>query len=316
VDRRKGTSKLDSAPLEKPGVIVTYRELAPARELRGHVRAYFSFTPGAAAWRGRRAVMREALFTREDSFCAPVFADGHTSLVVDLGATCRVGEGWTFGTPVGAHAMGALRTVRGAPDSARSEMLGVFFEPASTWALLQVPAIELTDHVVRLEDLWGSPNARFAEDLAELDEVARVDQFEATLLERLRRAPAPRSSIDVAGLARWVRAEPTSMSVRRLADAAGVSRQHLTRVFRQVVGVSPKRYCRLARFQAGLAYAGAGAGVKWARVAAELGYADQSHMIAEYRELSSLTPEALATERWFHPFILEARSRLTRLPTG
>jgi len=245
-----------------------------------------------------------------------VFADGHTSLVVDLGATCRVGEGWTFGTPVGAHAMGALRTVRGAPDSARSEMLGVFFEPASTWALLQVPAIELTDHVVRLEDLWGSPNARLAEDLAELDEVARVDQFEATLLERLRRAPAPRSSIDVAGLARWVRAEPTSMSVRRLADAAGVSRQHLTRVFRQVVGVSPKRYCRLARFQAGLAYAGAGAGVKWARVAAELGYADQSHMIAEYRELSSLTPEALATERWFHPFILEARSRLTRLPTG
>ena len=46
----------------------------------------------------------------------------------------------------------------------------------------------------------------------------------------------------------------------------------------------------------------------WARVAAELGYADQSHMIAEFRELSSLTPERLATERWFHPFILEAKS--------
>jgi AraC-like DNA-binding protein len=56
-------------------------------------------------------------------------------------------------------------------------------------------------------------------------------------------------------------------------------------------------------------YAGAGAGVPWARVAAELGYADQSHMIAEFRELSGLTPDALATGRWFHPFILEARSR-------
>jgi AraC-like DNA-binding protein len=44
--------------------------------------------------------------------------------------------------------------------------------------------------------------------------------------------------------------------------------------------------------------------------AAELGYADQSHMIAEFRELSGLTPDALATQRWFHPFILEARSRL------
>ena len=151
-----------------------------------------------------------------------------------------------------------------------------------------------------------------AEDLAELDEVARVDRLEAALLERLRAAPAPRSSVDVIGLARWVRAEPTRATVRRLADAAGVSRRHLTRVFRQVVGVSPKRYCRLARFQAGLAYAGAGAGVKWAQVAAELGYADQSHMIAEFREMSSLTPEALATQRWFHPFILEARSKIQR----
>ena len=98
------------------------------------------------------------------------------------------------------------------------------------------------------------------------------------------------------------------MNVRRLADAAGVSRQHLTRVFREVVGVSPKRYCRLARFQAGLAYVRPGADVQWAQVAAALGYADQSHMIAEFRELSSLTPEALATQRWFHPFILEARA--------
>jgi hypothetical protein len=46
------------------------------------------------------------------------------------------------------------------------------------------------------------------------------------------------------------------------------------------VGVSPKRYC----------------------------------LIAEFRELSSLTPEALATQRWFHPFTLDAQARLTRPP--
>jgi AraC-like DNA-binding protein len=43
-------------------------------------------------------------------------------------------------------------------------------------------------------------------------------------------------------------------------------------------------------------------------VAAELGYADQSHMIAEFRELGGLSPEVLATQRWFHPFILDARA--------
>ncbi len=243
-----------------------------------------------------------------------MFADGRTSLVMDLGARCDLATGWTFGTPVNARAIGALRTVGPPEGTARPEMIGVYFEPGSTSTLLQVPAIELTDQVVHLQHLWGSHGARLAEDLAELDEPARVDRLEAALLERVRRAPTPRLRLDVVGLASWVRAEPTSMSVRRLAEAAGVSRQHLTRVFRELIGVSPKRYCRLARFHAGLIYAGAGVGVKWAQVAAELGYADQSHMIAEFRELSSLTPEALATQRWFHPFILEARSRLTRPP--
>jgi hypothetical protein len=50
-----------------------------------------------------------------------------------------------------------------------------------------------------------------------------------------------------------------------------------------------------------------------ARVA-ELGHADQSRMIAEFRELSSLTPDALATGRWFHPFSLDARARLSKAP--
>jgi methylphosphotriester-DNA--protein-cysteine methyltransferase len=78
-------------------------------------------------------------------------------------------------------------------------------------------------------------------------------------------------------------------------------------VFREGVGVTPKLYGRLARFQAGLAFAGCGKNVDWAQAAIEMGYADQSHMIAEFREFSSLTPQTLATQRWFHPFIERAR---------
>ena len=49
--------------------------------------------------------------------------------------------------------------------------------------------------------------------------------------------------------------------------------------------------------------------MSWAQVADDLGYADQSHLIAEFRELAGLTPEMLARRPWFHPFILEAQSR-------
>jgi AraC-like DNA-binding protein len=295
------------------GTGVTYRELVPAPELRAHVRAYFSFTPGGRPWPGPRAVVREARIASGEPFCSPVFADPRASLVMELGASCRTGQGWSGGTPVRGYAIGALRAVGSTTDTARAEMVGAYLEPGGALALLTAPGVELTDRVVDLELLWESASTRLAEDLAELPETARVDLLEAALVARLRAARPRDRRLDVAGLARWARSKPARMTVRRLADAAGVSRQHLTRVFREVVGVSPKRYCRLIRFQAGLTYAGAGAGVPWARVAAELGYADQSHMIAEFRELSSLTPERLATERWFHPFILEARDARTSI---
>jgi len=285
-----------------------YRELVPDGALLNVVRAYFSFTPSVMPWRGRHRVIREVAISHQDTFCAPLFADGHTSIVVDLGASCRLGGSWTFGAPVSARVIGAMRAVGAPAGTARAEMLGAYLQPGAAAALLHTSAIELTDRVVELEYLWGQSARDLAHKLAEDDEVRRVERFESSLLHQLWRARAPRARFDVSGLARWVRSDPTGSTVRRLADAAGVSRRHLTRVFREIVGVGPKRYSRLARFQAGLIYAGAGKGVAWGRVSADLGYADQSHMIAEFREFSSLTPEMLATERWFHPFILEARN--------
>ena len=44
-----------------------------------------------------------------------------------------------------------------------------------------------------------------------------------------------------------------------------------------------------------------------------MGYADQSHMIAEFRQFSSLTPQELANRDWFHPFIERAKSGAARL---
>ena len=87
-----------------------------------------------------------------------------------------------------------------------------------------------------------------------------------------------------------------------MADQAGVSRQYLTRVFREDVGVSPKLYCRLSRFQAALKLARKGEQVNWADLAIGAGYTDQSHMIAEFREFSGMTPGTFGRGRAFHPF--------------
>jgi AraC-like DNA-binding protein len=98
------------------------------------------------------------------------------------------------------------------------------------------------------------------------------------------------------------------VTVDAMARAAGVSRQHLSREFRRRIGIPPKLYSRLVRFQSGLVHAGSRARIDWAHAALDMGYADQSHMIAEFREFSGLTPQTLASREWFHPFIERAKT--------
>ena len=94
------------------------------------------------------------------------------------------------------------------------------------------------------------------------------------------------------------------VGVTEMAGLTGLSRQHLRRLFLEYLGVSPKLYARLARFRAGLRHLrdtdSAGG---WSRLAARLGYADQSHLIAELREFTSFTPAQLAGGDRFHPFV-------------
>lgn len=176
-------------------------------------------------------------------------------------------------------------------------MIGAYLEPASTELFFRAPASELADQIIDLERVWGW-RGRIADDLAGLGDASRISRLEAELVDHFRRGSHP-STRALAALAQWAGAHPLEMTVQRLADAAGLSTRHLNRVFRQAIGVSPKRYCRLARFHAGLAYTTGGEDNHWANVAIRLGYADQSHMIAEFREFSSLTPECSRPGRGF-----------------
>jgi methylphosphotriester-DNA--protein-cysteine methyltransferase len=79
-------------------------------------------------------------------------------------------------------------------------------------------------------------------------------------------------------------------SVENVARVLGVTRQHLRRKFIERVGVGPKTFARVARFQRVLAETRRGQRPEWAGIAVDLGYADQSHLIAEFREFSGATP--------------------------
>jgi AraC-like DNA-binding protein len=284
-----------------------YREFAPHPKLLGHVLAFFSFGPGRAPAPVRRLVTYEALLDTAER--APLFADANASIVVELTSSCDAHGMWRPGNGR-AHArmIGPVRRV--APEAAGDlpAMVGAYLRPAQLTRFARVPAGDLTDHVFALEEIWGATALDLESQISELGEGDGVDRLESELLRRVgdRQIGAATVTVNVEGLAMLVLERGGRVTVEELAFAAGVSRQHLGCVFRERIGVAPKLFCRLARFQAALAYAQHGK-VNWAQAAAALGYADQSHMIAELREFSSFTPERLAGGRVFHPFIERAR---------
>jgi AraC-like DNA-binding protein len=289
--------------------VARYREFAPCAALQSDVHAFFSFVPGPTPPPRHRTLLREIAFT-DATLCAPQFADGHVSFSFELGQTCGVDGSWYRDSRAQrGTVIGPLREVGRTRGFELPATVGVFFRPARAAPFLGVPISDLTDLTVAIDDVWGTAASRLPSELCELDEAARLDRLESLLCTRLRRRRLPASAFDVEGLATSIVRRRGRVTVNALARAAGVSRQHLTREFRERIGVGPKLYSRLARFQSGLAYAGARERVDWARVAFDMGYADQSHLIAEFRLFSGLTPHVLASREWFHPFIVRAKSR-------
>ncbi len=83
-----------------------------------------------------------------------------------------------------------------------------------------------------------------------------------------------------------------SVAVNTLADGACLSRKQYERIFREQVGMNPKEYARVVRFQKAMWMLQCGSR-DFAGISAECGYADQSHLIREFRAMSSHTPKSL-----------------------
>ena len=297
-------------------IVTHYREFAPCERLRPYVRSFFSFAP-ASEERSSRQITQEAVFGPGDPFCAPLFADGHASIVFRLGMVCRANGSWARNpaNPEG-KLIGPVTRVDPACGAELPAMVGVYVRAGKALILAGVEPADLADRIVPLGALWGRGGDELGYELDGMNESKRIDQLEAVLLRRIAVRPNSETGLDIPRVAAWIRYQRGRVSVESLAREAGVSRQYLTRAFRVGVGVTPKLYCRLARFQAALAYASCGTEVDWAQAAVAAGYTDQSHMIAEFREFSSLTPKRLVTERWFHPFIDRAKAAIGRPASG
>ncbi len=167
--------------------------------------------------------------------------------------------------------------------------LGVTFRPGGMMPFLPFPASDLLDQVISLETLWGAEIADLRGRLCiATTPAARFALLERFLLRRLdpSRTSHPALACAVAGLRDAARF-PT---VASLADHIGLSQTRLVQVFRDAMGMTPKQYARLVRFQRVLTRLDDGGAVDWADTVFACGYFDQPHLIHEFQTFAGLTP--------------------------
>ena len=171
---------------------------------------------------------------------------------------------------------------------ARYASIDLELTPLGARSVLGLPLGELEGQTVRLEDAFGAAGSQLVDQLHDaLDWDARFDAVERFLLARLDAGPRPTPA--VAWAMSRLRQTGGRERVESLATQLGCSRRYLLARFRDEVGLPPKTVARLIRFGT-VRRRIERAPTRWAEVAYECGYADQSHLARDFRELAGTTP--------------------------
>jgi AraC-like DNA-binding protein len=171
------------------------------------------------------------------------------------------------------------------------ETFGVFMQPLAMSLLFGVPNRELTDSVYRAQDVLDRPGRRLWLMMAEkprfVDRVAIIERY---LLERAATARRPQTTVV---MAQYIFKRRGIVRVADVAESASLTVRQLERRFSREVGLRPKLFARIARFQAALDEKINRPGASWLDIAHGLGYNDQMHLIRDFRDLGGNAPTRL-----------------------
>jgi AraC-like DNA-binding protein len=173
--------------------------------------------------------------------------------------------------------------------AAEASVMGVGFKPGGAFPFLGLGADELLDTHASLQDIWGRGALEIRERIsAQRTDARRLQILQDALLSRLvrrpERHPAVLSALD------YFRRNPSRPIVGNVAREVGLSNRRFIDVFNFQVGVKPKLFLRIQRFQRVLQKVHLLPVVDWGQLALEQGYFDQSHLIRDFVAFSGISP--------------------------
>jgi AraC-like DNA-binding protein len=178
------------------------------------------------------------------------------------------------------------------PSGRGSRMLVVAFKKGRAFPFYPFPLSDLTDTVVEADLVFGRRFSELREQLLATKSIGRMFQLLEDFL--LRQAG---DSLRADSAARCVEYavssiihKPTLRRLQQLSEEIGYSQKHFIALFKQQVGISPKQYLKIMRFQKVIRAVEQNESISWSDIALESGYYDQAHFIHDFKRFSGFTP--------------------------
>ncbi|WP_127598275.1 helix-turn-helix domain-containing protein [Nitratireductor alexandrii] len=177
-------------------------------------------------------------------------------------------------------------------STGRAECIQIDFTPLGARRFFGIPMCEIARRMVQLDEL-GDPDITDLRDrLGEHGDWRHRFAAVETLLRRRLAAAAPRHGATAWAYQRILASHGT-VRIGALARSLDCSRKHLNQRFGEEIGIGPKATARMVRFNRALTIARRAETADWAQIAADCGYADQAHLVREFRVFSGASPSAL-----------------------
>lgn len=260
-----------------------YEEWLPGPGLEGTVTAYWRVSGDGSRVHG-----------------SAVLPDGHIELVLNRGGrVVLTGPAYNGNQPDRAI-VGSLSKAIRLKYGKRVETFGVRFHPARGAGFLGQPATALTDRLLPLGQVCPALDRAVGQLLSEkvkLETEAGRAALDRVLLAQLALSLAADKT--VIALVEQLNSLESAPRVSEMARDAGMSPRQLQRRFLGAVGLAPKHFVRVVRFAKVWQLASMQPRETWAELAAAHGYADQAHMVREFRSFGAEPPTHVFTPEWY-----------------